>query len=319
MTRNITESFLGLSILDAPITRARVIDYVIERNLQKTSEWELITEDHPCFAPALEFRDQWGIRSEVWNNFSRLLQGWRQLPLILLHNPSNTHDMAFEEMIQGYTLNWISEQLATSHLSIPQVPILDVCSFFSDGDLQAMDETTRYEAVEASYDLTESILAILKPRVILSCQCATQGYSEAGQEVRRRASNLVARQLGSTIKDAVAKRASPIDIQGHRVWVVKGFHPSALRHRPDNEPDLLRLFEEIYEPYTRWKRPAVIETLEQTIIGIETLLSSLEICRSRLEDLCLRKKHVRTTTQLIAELEQSRKGFQSVVQCLKAS
>ncbi|KAK1980114.1 hypothetical protein LZ30DRAFT_724164 [Colletotrichum cereale] len=224
--------------------------------------------------------------------------------------------MAFAEMIKSYTLNWISEQLATSQLSISQVPILDACSFFSDADLQAMDETRRNEATEASYDLTENILAILKPEVILSCQCATLGYSKAGQEVRRRASNLVAQQLGSSIKDAKAKRAAPINIKGHRAWVVKGFHPSSLLRRPNDEPVLLRLFEEIYEPYTRWKRPAVIETLEQAINGIETSLSSLKICRSKLDSLC-QKQHAIVLTQLVANLVQSRKEFQSAAQRLK--
>ncbi|WDK09165.1 hypothetical protein CGRA01v4_00443 [Colletotrichum graminicola] len=227
--------------------------------------------------------------------------------------------MVFEEMIKGPTLDWISEQLKTCGLSIDEVPILDICSFFSDDDLEEMGSKERYEAVNASYGLALDILAILKPEVILCCQCTTKGYWEHGREVRRPAADPLARRLCSSIDDTKMERAEPIDIRGHTAWVVKGFHPGHLVHRPDREPVLIRLFGEIFEPYGRWKRRVISETLEEMTNKIDMLISNLELHKSKLDGVCWNKTLVKGTSELIAALVKHKEGIQSVMQHLKRS
>src|SRR5207248_1254638 len=94
---------------------------------------------------------------------------------VLLQNPSKSHVENYEEMVKCPTINWISEALKAIGLSLDVVPVLDICVLFSDRDLANMDEETKERAIEAAYALTEKILRILRPRIIICCQCMTRG------------------------------------------------------------------------------------------------------------------------------------------------
>jgi hypothetical protein len=100
--------------------------------------------------------------------------------------PSKAHVKNYEKMIQCPTIDWISAILGNIGLSLDEVPILDICLLFSDNDLRAMDEETKWSAVEAAYELVEEILRILRPRIIICCHCMTCGrWDRLGREIWR--------------------------------------------------------------------------------------------------------------------------------------
>ncbi|KAK1996524.1 hypothetical protein LX36DRAFT_552138, partial [Colletotrichum falcatum] len=243
-------------------TRSWVVKNVLVRSLDAANRYELITEDDPCFAPARAFRDRWKIEPEPWKSFVRLLRGCRRFPLILLRNPSDHHSKSYEEMVQCDTMKHLSLLLGKYSTSLERVPILDVCSLFSYKDLMAMSYKQRWEAVEAAYELTEKILAILKPEVIICCQCATRGVrSDDGREVWKRAKNPLALQLCSSVSDAKDELAIPIDIRGHRAWAIRGFHPRYCLLNPSEKPVLERLFRDVFEPCETWRNRLAVATL----------------------------------------------------------
>lgn len=284
---------------------------ILEPSLRAASEFQLITENDDCFEPARRFRDRWAIQPNQWHNFTRLLCGSRYIPLILLQNPSNAHSKSYDEMIRCDTIDYISHLLERSALPLRLVPILDVCSLFSDEDLQAMDGTRRREAVEAAYKLTEDILATLKPKLIICCHCATRSgaWKEEGDGAHRTrrqvwepAINQLARQLCSSVLDAKNARAAPIDIHGHTTWVIKGFHPRYAMVKASDEEVLVRLFKDIYEPCKLWKARLMIAILDQTISEANEFSVDLEARKSEFECVCLKSTIAHSVSDQIAKL-----------------
>ncbi|KAH9225561.1 hypothetical protein K456DRAFT_1852011, partial [Colletotrichum gloeosporioides 23] len=304
----LADSFSRLSLQSSVSERGRAVNDVLEPSLGAASEFQLITENDDCFAPARRFRDQWAIKPNQWHNFARLLCGSRHIPLILLLNPSNAHSKSYEEMIQCDTIDYISDLLKCSALPLTLVPILDVCSLFSDEDLQAMDGDRRREAVEAAYKLTEDILAILQPKLIICCQCATRSgaWKEEGdgahstrRQVWEPAMNQLARQLCSSVRDAKNARATPIDIHGHTAWVIKGFHPRYAKEKPSEKEVLVRLFKDIYEPCKLWKARLMIDRLDRMIIAVSAFVVKLEAWKSEFERICLHSTIVQSVEQVV--------------------
>lgn len=180
------------------------------------NEPEFITEDHAVFEPAQRFRTEWNIGPEQWNNFAQLLRGFPHFPIILLRNPAPSPWKPFEEMRQCPTISWLSHELENIGLSLNLVPVVDVCSFFSDQDLEEMDVDRRWEAVEASYKLLEEIFDKLRPtlKVVVCCQCATRGRFKDDKMIWRAAKNPLANQLCSSVKNAMEGLALPIYLDG---------------------------------------------------------------------------------------------------------
>ncbi|KAK2050126.1 hypothetical protein LZ31DRAFT_572342 [Colletotrichum somersetense] len=318
-------SFSQLATYSGLSERDWVVNNVLVPSLQAANRYDPIRENDDCFAPARMFRDQWGIKPAQWQNFTRLLCGCRQLPIILLQNPSNQHSKSYEEMAQCYTISYLSRRLAKFSLSVEQVPILAVCNFFSADDLRTMDEETRWKAVEASYKVTEDILAIIKPKVIICCQCVTLGIwteTKTADDVKKRetwrpAQNRLARQLCSKILDAKAERATPVDFRGHRAWAVKGFHPGYRRINPGEEPAVKRLFAEIFHPCGLWKTRLAVAKLQKMIDMTTAYISSLEVWWSEMGFIMQKKSLAGSTPYKISELEDIRLRLRLRLQMLE--
>ncbi|KAK2016893.1 hypothetical protein LZ32DRAFT_614785 [Colletotrichum eremochloae] len=318
--RELTDSLSLLSLKSGSNERRWVVDSVLLPILQATDRPDFIKEDDDCFAIAGELRDEYKIPPEKWLNFVRLLCGCRQLPLILLQNPSNYHWKSYEEMIQCYTIDYISQLLKKYSLSLEQVSILDVCSLFSDDDLKAMDDAKRWKAIQDAYNVTEKILASIKPKIIISCQCVTLGtYDNDGKEIWKRAENKVVRQLCSKVKDAKEKRATLIDIQGHGVWVIKGFHPRHISFDSSKEPVLEGLFEDVFEPCRLWRNRLVVAKLRKMIAKTTAQILKLEVWRSELEPIFLHETLTKLTSNQITELARFRDQLKVLVQDMESA
>ncbi|KAK4031785.1 hypothetical protein C8A01DRAFT_21055 [Parachaetomium inaequale] len=252
---SVADSFARLSLGPSSANRRWVIGNVLQPVLDTTHECKFITENHDCFKPARRLRERWDIKAEPWDNFVRLLCGCLHFPFVLLQNPSNAHTQSFEQMRQCYTIDWVSTMLDRIGLSLDEVSVLDICALFSDEDLQKMDAERRSCAVEDAYLLVEEMLMILRPILIISCQCMTQGtWKSDGQEAWKRAGNDLARQLCSSIREARAHRAVAVDRGDLRIWIVRGFHPRRLHYEPSFSPVLTKLFHDVYDPCERWRR-----------------------------------------------------------------
>ena len=142
-----------------------VVNNVLQPDVGASQDYKFITEKDECFVPADEFRKHWNIGDEPWQNFVRLLCGCTRFPFLLLQNLSKAHIEPYEAMIQCCTIAWISTSLQGLSLSLDKVCILDICVLFSDDNLDAMDEETKWRAAEAAYAPMENIIRILRPNV----------------------------------------------------------------------------------------------------------------------------------------------------------
>lgn len=246
------------------------------------NEPEFITEDHAVFEPAQRFRTEWNIGPEQWNNFAQLLRGFPHFPIILLRNPAPSHWKPFEEMRQCPTISWLSHELENIGLSLNLVPVVDVCSFFSDQDLEEMDVDRRWEAVEASYKLLEEIFDKLRPtlKVVVCCQCATRGRFKDDKMIWRAAKNPLANQLCSSVKNAMEGLALPIYLDGstmpigwdrYTLWGVQAFHPRYANFDPTSADGILlrQILERVFHPCVDWYREFFISSLLQLIDDFE--------------------------------------------------
>lgn len=264
---SVVNSLSELSIKE-PRKRSWVLENVLREVNLVVHDAEWITDVHPVFQPAKTFRVKWNIGLEQWNNFVRLLRGCRHFPIIILQNPSRQHSESFEEMRKGSTISWLEEKLGTVGLPLDSVPILDICSFFSDEELSKMDPHTRWKAVEEAYGVVEEMLNILRPKVVLCCQCATRGRWVNGVEVWRKAENSLARQLGSSMANAKEGLAIPISMNTYTMWAVQGFHPQCARRDHHLEVVLVQILEDVFTPCFERAHMALFE---EVVGGIDDL------------------------------------------------
>lgn len=255
-----------------PRKRNWVLQNVLRAVLFAVNDAEWIVEDHAIFQPAKRFRAKWNIGPEQWTNFVRLLRGYSHFPIIILQNPSRQHSQSFEEMKKGSTVSWLEEKLGTIGLPLDFVPILDVCSFFSDKDLSKMEPHTRWEAVEEAYEVVQEMLHIIRPKVVLCCQCATRGRWVNGVEVWRKAENSLARQLGSSLANAKDGLAIPISMNTYTMWAVQGFHPQCARRDHRLGVVLGQILEDVFTPCFEWAQVALFEEIVGGINQLATLI-----------------------------------------------
>lgn len=253
---------------------------VLQPDLDASRDHKFITENDECFVPADEFRKHWNIGDEPWRNFVRLLCGCTRFPFLLLQNPSKAHIKPYETMIQCHTIAWMSTSLQGLGLSLDEVCILDICALFSDDDLDAMDEENKWRAVEAAYALTEKIIRILRPSVLICCQCVTRGrWDRSWNTIWKPAENELAGLLCSSTKEATKRVAISIDLGDHTLWAIRGFHPMYfLRSAPVGEASeriLLQLFHDVYEPCALWKRMIVGTSSRALVDEIESAFADL--------------------------------------------
>lgn len=99
--------------------------------------------------------------------------------MIVLQNPTYDHHFEKFDMIQkSPTLAWLQNVLHSLGHTIRDVIILDVCPLVSDQWIKNMkreDPDRTGMAVREAYFLTSQVLGIIRPEIILCCQCATNG------------------------------------------------------------------------------------------------------------------------------------------------
>lgn len=186
----------------------------------------------------------------------RLLSGYEHFPILLLQNPARSHHQDYEEMIECPTFQWVSKTLETIGLSMDDTPILDMCSFFSDEDLAKMDDEKKLEAIQASYALAEDILSFIRPKAVVSCQCATKGVSKDNRVVWPVAQSQLVEDLCSSTSRAKDMEATKVVHGALEFWCFWGFHPRWHKFGEDKakEQVLTRLFHDVYMPCSIWEQ-----------------------------------------------------------------
>lgn len=224
--------------------------------------------DHECFKldSVKKFCEDYdiGLDSNQWKNFKQLLSGCQDLPFIILQNPTNAHIYEYDEMKKCPTLQWISDVLAEIGLTIEDVVIVDICSLLSENDLKQMASKDsegpqrKDDAVERSYGMVEDILKCLKPRVVISCQCATLGTRErltSGGAVERTwepAKNMLAGCLCSREYHAKRGWTKNIRIGTKYALMVYAVHPRRLCFEQSMIPVLRGTFKDVFVPCMTW-------------------------------------------------------------------
>jgi len=235
-----------------------VIEEVLAQDLKDPRSGKL-QPDHPCFQFARRFAKKWNISAEAVQSHIKLACGYLKFPIILLLNPAPTHEhLPFDQMIENcQTLNWIEDVLKEIGLELADVIILDACTLLGKKYIDELaEEGRKEEALSEAYDVTQKMLEMLKPNIILSCQCSTS-FSDWGT-----GGHLIARELCSSLKRAKNKEVRKVTINDHIINVVQAYHPrSFLRlngggrskhHDPSGE--LLKgLFDRVYLPCAVWK------------------------------------------------------------------
>ncbi|KAL4744733.1 hypothetical protein BDW72DRAFT_187924 [Aspergillus terricola var. indicus] len=211
-----------------------------------------------------------------------------EFPAVMLLNPSPLDHIPFQDMVEmSDTLSWLQETLAGMHLSIDDVIIFDMFPMLRKDLLEATEQegrAKRDELVQESFALTRASLALVRPRVLISCQCCTKPDNETWGFF----DNKLARQLCSSLEGARTGRIQRLDVDEHQIQVVHGIHPNyVLKHRPELESVLLSRFAQIFKPYGVWKsrRAATEQELQDggaMLLGLVSLLKKQIQIYSRL-------------------------------------
>lgn len=239
-------------------TRRRAVEENLSPSLEANEEPRYIGEDHQCFEldSVVTLCEEFGIKvdSNPWKNFKRLLCGYRDLPFIILQNPTRQHVLEYEEMKQCPTLQWISDVLGEIGLPLEDVVIVDICSLLSDDDLARMgkDSERARDAVEKPYAMVEDILEYLNPGVVIACQCVTLGQRKRINGRLKTtwgpASNVLARSLCSSQKNMRRGFTKSIHIGSNSALCVYGIHPRRLKFEGTMIPELRGTFKDVFVP-----------------------------------------------------------------------
>jgi hypothetical protein len=186
------------------------------------------------------FCERWGISYQAADNFVSLTLGRLTLPVIVVQNPANNHDWAdFDGMVEySPTLSWIEKKLHENGLSIDDIIILDVCPLISKQWVKSHPDEAP-QAVSEAFRLFERIVDFIKPRKVLSCQCATRNRPWSDKDVLR---NLlysealpIAQQMGSSVHHAMDGLTVTVSLSGYSISVVQGFHPMYFLYMEDED------------------------------------------------------------------------------------
>lgn len=258
--KKLTVSAVSIDRPDVPYKRQDVVETILRPSFESKRHLTLITEDHDCFRlPKLTaFREKYKIGVHQWNNYVRLLCGCLDLPMIILQNPCKDHNKEYGKMVKSWTLNWLSGVLSTIGLRLEDVVVLDICSLLSDDDLAQLQRTlgsnAKWAAVEDSYDLSEEILRLLKPPVVISCQCRTKGdiNMRTGYVRWAPAKNQLARVLASSLDSTNRAEAAKISIGPDTMWMVNGVHPRSTNYSKILRLTLVEMYHDVYGACMEW-------------------------------------------------------------------
>jgi hypothetical protein len=252
-----------------------VIQEVLAQDL-KAARGEKLQPNHPCFQFASQYAKKWAISDEAVQNHIKLACGYLNFPVILLLNPAPTHEkLPFDQMVKNCkTLKWIEDVLREIGLELDDVIILDACTLLGSNPIDELARVGRKEeAISEAYDVTQKMLQMLKPNIILSCQCSTS-FSKWGS-----GAHFIARELCSSIQRAKNKEVRRVATSGHIINVIQAYHPSGFlrldrgrnrksHHDPTGE-FLKGLFEKVYLPCVAWKNQHIMASKSLTSISTD--------------------------------------------------
>lgn len=271
----------------------QVITEVLPRDFKAAGSGKLLP-DHPCFDLARQYAKKWHISEEAVMSHIKLACGYLKFPVIMLLNPAPTHEyLPFDKMVDGCkTLRWIEDALYGIGLGLADVIILDICTLLGSDRIRQLDKEgkrRKEQAFSEAYDVTQKMLEMIKPNIIVSCQCSTSfsDWSAGG--------HMIARELCSIIKRARAREVRKVNISNHTINVVQAYHPSDfLNRRGHHDPfgKLLKdLFQRLYTPCAHWK--------SQHIMALVASASSAMDASSNV--LMTRGKEIKRISNRIAE------------------
>jgi len=227
------------------------------------AEDEKLQPDHPCFELARQFANKWGISDKAVQSHIKLACGYLKFPVLLLLNPAPKHESrSFEDMVtECKTLTWIEEVLHRIGLELADVMILDACTLLGKDRIEQLERKgngDKEKALSEAYDVTQKMLQMIKPNIIISCQCST---SRRWWDTRR---HIVAQELCSSIKRARNKEVRKVNIGGHMINVVQAYHPGSFKnYNRENHHDrsgnfLEAVFRSLYIPCASWKSRHIV-------------------------------------------------------------
>ena len=232
-----------------------VIREVLTREL-KAAGSEKLLPNHPCFDLARQYAKKWHISDEAVTSHIELACGYLKFPVIMLLNPAPTHEyLPFDKMVDACkTLRWIEDVLYGIGLQLADVIILDTCTLLSNDRIRQFGKQGRRkkeQAISEAYDVTQKMLKMIKPNIIVSCQCSTS-FSDWGA-----GGHVIARELCSSIEGARAREVRKVNLSGHTINVVQAYHPSGFLNRKGHHDPfgklLKELFQRLYFPCSNWK------------------------------------------------------------------
>lgn len=249
--------------------------------LQKPRRFKLDETDDLCIQ-GRQFQKKWDIPEEGFNNWKALLSGWLEFPAILLLNPSPWDHLPFDEMVdKSPTLSWLQETLAELQLQLDDVIILDTFPMLQDDlrddTLSQMGPAKRDELARESFALTRASLALIQPRVLVSCQCCTRPENDRWGFFNN---DELAEQLCSSGVRARSRQVRELDLSGHQMQVVQGMHPQyVIQREPAQEEVLVELFAQVFRPFGMWQSRRV--AMQQTLCDAGAVLLGLVVLLQR--------------------------------------
>ncbi|RMZ46294.1 hypothetical protein AFCA_012216 [Aspergillus flavus] len=247
--------------------------------LQKPRRF-ILNETDDLYLQGRRFQKKWGISEEGFNNWKSLLLGWVEFPAILLLNPSPWDHLPFDEMVdESPTLSWLQKTLKELQLQLEDVIILDTFPMLRDklrdDTLRQMGPARRDELARESFALTRASLALIQPRVLVSCQCCTRPGNDRWGFFNN---DELAEQLCSSGVRARSRQVRELDLSGHKMHVVQGMHPQYVMERePTQKEVLVELFTQVFRPFGMWqsRRAAMQQQLRDAgavLLGLVMLL-----------------------------------------------
>ena len=215
-----------------------------------------LDETDALYAQGRKFQEKWGVSEEAFLNWKSLLSGFIEFPAVMLLNPSPwDHVQQFYEMVdRSSTLSWLRNMFAETQLGLNDVIIFDMFPMLRDDlrddVLKRMGPAKLEELARESFALTRASLELIRPRVLISCQCCTNPRNERWGFF----CDVLARQLCSSVEWAKSGQVQRVDVSGHRMHVVRGMHPQyVVQREPNLERVLAGLFMRVFEPFGAWQ------------------------------------------------------------------
>jgi hypothetical protein len=240
----------------------QVITSVLTQDLRAAGSGKLLP-DHPCFDHVRQYARKWHISDEAVNSNIKLACGYLKFPVIMLLNPAPKHEsLPFDTMVaRCRTLRWIEDVLLGVGLSLADVIILDICPLLSNDRIKQLEKEglgRKQQALSEAYDVTQKLLGMIQPSIVISCQCSTSfsNWVPGG--------HVIARELCSSMKSARAREVKAVSVGEHKINVVQAYHPSSfLNHNRRGHHDfggqfLKALFQRLYNPCSNWKNQHIM-------------------------------------------------------------